>query len=157
MQRKSSRTNQTHADAARSDISPSVRQLIRDLPVPAAVIDAAGHAWIWNAAAELLFPPPPQSSSSAQYPLFSVGAQTWFGRAWTAASSGRGLAGLAWLIRGVGGTRYRLGVTITPIRDDDGETRALLALLRDRTRDERRGRHAIRRARSFGKLLNTQP
>src|SRR5688572_16764001 len=106
MQRKSSRPAQREADGGRFDISPSVRQLIRDLPLAAAVIDDDGHAWVWNAAAELLFPPPPQSSSNTAYPLFSVGAQTWFERARAAVAQGRGLAGLEWLIRGVGGARY---------------------------------------------------
>src|SRR5688500_17679767 len=111
-----------HPAAAPFDIAPgipaAVRGVVRDLPVAAAILDLDGRAWFWNAAAEVLFPPPPQSPAAA-YPLFSLGTQSWFKAAQQAALQGRSTGALLWRLRGVGGTRHRLGVSIAPLRDDN--------------------------------------
>src|SRR5687767_7253564 len=127
--------SQTMPDGIGPNIGTTVRAVVRDLPVPAAVLDLEGHAWTWNEAAELLFPPPPQSPA-ATYPLFSLSGQPWFEKARESAKQGRGSGALQWALRGVGGTRHRLGVAIAPLRDDDGAVVAMLAMLDDTTADD---------------------
>ena len=74
MNRNRGRETHTVQNGPRLDVNPSVRMLVRDAPVPIAIVDLQGHAWIWNAAAETLFPPPPQNTLTS-YPLFSIGTQ----------------------------------------------------------------------------------
>ena len=137
MRRKAGREPTTIPDGLGPNIGSAVRAVVRDLPVPAAVLDLDGHAWTWNEAAEMLFPPPPQTPA-ATYPLFSLGSQPWFDQVRAAALRGRGSRDLQWRLRGVGGTRYRLGMDITPLRDEYGAIVAMLALLQDTTARDRR-------------------
>ncbi len=138
------------------DVNPAVRLLVRDAPVPMAVIDLDGHAWIWNAAAETLFPPPPQNTPTA-YPLFSIGTQPWFDEARAAAVDGHGTAGIEWRPRGVGGTQYRLTLALTPVRDSDQTVSGLIVQLADQTAGDRRLRRAWRHAHRAESALNQLP
>src|SRR5688572_4165022 len=153
MRRRAGREHPTLPDGVGPNIGTAVRAVVRDLPVPAAVMDLDGHAWTWNAAAELLFPPPPQTPA-ATYPLFSLGSQPWFEQSKTAALQGRSTNGLQWRLRGVGGTRHRLGVDITPLRDDDGSIIAMLALLQDTTSRDRAYRRTRRNAGWYRAVLD---
>jgi PAS domain S-box-containing protein len=153
MRRKAGREPTTIPDGLGPNIGPAVRAVVRDLPVPAAVLDLDGHAWTWNEAAEMLFPPPPQTPA-ATYPLFSLGSQPWFDQVRHAALGGRGSGDLQWRLRGVGGTRYRLGMDITPLRDEDGAIVAMLALLQDTTARDRAFSRTRRNARWYCAVLD---
>ncbi len=153
MSRNAGREPDTLPDGIGPNIGPAVRAVVRDLPVPAAVLDLEGHAWTWNAAAELLFPPPPQSPA-ANYPLFSLGGQPWFENARQMAKKGRGSGVLQWRLRGVGGTHHKLGVVISPLRDDDGAVVAMLAMLQDTTARDRAALSAKLRALWNGAVLD---
>ena len=137
----------------RLDVNPSVRMLVRDAPVPMAIIDLEGHAWIWNAAAETLFPPPPQNTLTS-YPLFSIGTQPWFVDVRRAGVDGRGTSGVEWRPRGVGGTQFRLKLALIPVRDSDQSVGALIVQLADETAADRRQRRTWRRARRAQSMLD---
>src|SRR5262245_37921998 len=134
------------------DVHPAIRMLVRDAPVPMAVIDLDGHAWIWNAAAETLFPPPPRNSSMS-YPLFSLGTQPWFEEVRAAGVSGRGSAAQEWRPRGLGGARYRLRLSLIPVRGSNQTVCALIVQLNDQTAEERRQKRAWRRAQRAQRVL----
>jgi two-component system cell cycle sensor histidine kinase/response regulator CckA len=151
------RRPETTPDGSSLEVNGYIRSLVADLPVPAAVVDLDGHAWIWNAASELVFPPPPQTGSAARYPLFSVSGQPWFQEARAEVQADRGRSGLEWVIRGVGGSRYRLGVSVTPLRNGDGAVNAMLVLLQDLTRQDRRVAAALNQARWRRCILNSLP
>ncbi len=143
-------------DRSRLTVGAEIRALVCDLPMAAAILDADGHAWIWNAAAELMFPPPPQIAHTT-YPLFSLAGQPWFATARAAALQGRASNDLPWRLRGLGGTHYRVGVSLTPLRDETGGVTALLAVLQDTTARDRAYRRSVRRARRSGALLDHLP
>ena len=138
------------------DVNPAIRMLVRDAPVPMAVLDLEGHAWIWNAAAETLFPPPPCNTTTV-YPLFSLGSQPWFDEVRTAGVNGNGRAALEWTPRGVGGARYRLRLSMIPVRDIDQSVCALMVQLVDQTSAERRRRIAWRKAHRTQRVLDQVP
>ena len=138
------------------DVNPAIRMLVRDAPLPMAVIDLDGHAWIWNAAAETLFPPPPRNTTTV-YPLFSLGTQPWFDEVRTAGINGHGRAALEWTPRGMGGARYRLHLSMIPVRDVDETVTALMVQLVDQTNAERRRRIALRRAERAQRVLDQVP
>ncbi|HSL71112.1 MAG TPA: ATP-binding protein, partial [Longimicrobiales bacterium] len=143
-------------DGRSLDVCPSLRTLVRDLSTAAAVVDFDGHAWIWNAAAETLFPPPPQHASTT-YPLFSLGTQPWFSQAVAAARAGRGVDSISWRPRGLGGERFWLGIAMTPARGRDDKVVGMVALLSDHTHTERRRRRTLRRALRAEYILDAAP
>jgi PAS domain S-box-containing protein len=122
----------------------------------AAILDSDGHAWLWNAAAELMFPPPPQTAT-ATYPLFSLHGQPWFGSARSAALEGQSSSGLHWRLRGLGGTHHRVGVSLSPVRAETGAVTAMLAVLQDTTERDRAYQRRVRRARWNGAVLDHLP
>src|SRR5262245_59787076 len=142
MKRVGMQESEVLPDRSRLTVSAELRGLLRDLPMAAAVLDAEGHAWIWNAATERLFPPPPQISH-IRYPLFSLIGQPWFATARASALQGRSSSNLPWRLRGLGGTHYRIGVSLTPVRAENGAVTALLAVLQDTTNRERAYRRSV--------------
>jgi PAS domain S-box-containing protein len=132
-------------------VGSEVRTLVRDLPVAAAILDAEGHAWLWNAAAQRLFPPPPQSATTT-YPLFSLAGQPWFTSARAAAFEGRATTGLQWHLRGLGGSYHRVRVSISPLCEATGGVTAMLVMLQDTTAPDRAYKRATRRVR-WGSLI----
>jgi two-component system, cell cycle sensor histidine kinase and response regulator CckA len=138
------------------DVNPAIRMLVHDAPLPMAVIDLEGHAWIWNAAAETLFPPPPCNTNTV-YPLFSLGTQPWFDEVRSAGVNGHGRAAVEWTPRGMGGARYRLRLSLIPVRDADQSVCALMVQLADRTNAERQRRIAWRKAQRTQRVLDQVP
>ncbi|MGH7470928.1 MAG: PAS domain-containing protein [Longimicrobiales bacterium] len=137
-------------------VGSEVRALVRDLPMAAAVLDSDGHAWLWNAAAQRLFPPPPQTAT-ATYPLFSLNGQPWFDSARAAALQGRATSGLQWRLRGLGGSHHQVGVALSPVHEATGMVTALLAVMHDTTARDRAYRRAVRRVRWGSLMLDNLP
>jgi PAS domain S-box-containing protein len=109
-----------------------------------------------NAAAETLFPPPPCNTTTV-YPLFSLGTQPWFDEVRSAGVNGRGRAAVEWTPRGMGGARYRLRLSLTPVRDVDQGVCALMVQLVDQTNAERQRRIAWRKAQRAQRVLDQVP
>ena len=146
-----------NSTTGRLDVSRSLRLLVRDLPVPAAVLDFEGHAWIWNAAAEQVFPAPPAATAVVRYPLFSIASQPWFSAVRDAVLDGRATEELRWLIRSVGGRHHQLVLNVTPVRDSAGDPAGMLMLMRDCTDEGVQARSRRRRSGWRDELLNAVP
>jgi len=139
-----------------SSVPVSVRALIRNLPVPAAVVDMEGHAVLWNAAAETILPPPLRRGDIA-YPLFSLASQPWFGEVREQLLNSDSVSDIEWNVRGVGGIRTNLKLLVTAVRDGGEATNALLVLFEDITRRERESQRLARRVRARRRALNRLP
>ena len=134
----------------------SVRSLIHDLPVPAAVVDMEGQAVLWNAAAETILPPPLRRGD-VSYPLFSLASQPWFAAAREQSLHAGSVSNIEWHVRGLGGVRTNLKLFITPIRDGAEPTNALMILFEDMTRRERKTVRQTRRIRARRRALYRLP
>ena len=133
----------------------SVRTLVRDLPVPAAVVDIDGHAVLWNAAAEMILPPPLRRGDVA-YPLFSLATQPWFANVRDQLLNEGSVRDIDWSVRGVGGVRTTLRLLLTALREGE-HTNALLVLFEDMTRREREAHRLVRRVRARRRALYRLP